>query len=131
MMVQMIDRRYSFLQAIGYLSVQIQDIKFPTVLINCVIPAMCLSKGEYYYVNPNSHLTLFSLCSRNCSSNVSITWKIYQGLMTETVQWTSFNSTRSSSLFIGKDLFDQLKISLELLLFRSEYQELNSASRLL
>jgi hypothetical protein len=76
-------------------------------LISCVISIMCQLNEEFYYVNSNTQLALFSVCSGNCSSVINVTWNVYQGSINSSnetfVQWTLLNSM-ISSWFFGKYL---------------------------
>ena len=79
---------------------------------------MCLSNGQFFYVNPTTQLALFTLCSGDCLAVEKIQWNIYQGSINssdQTVQWIRFFPI-TLSWFYGKYLFDRQKIIAELFL---------------
>jgi hypothetical protein len=68
-------------------------------LTRCVIPSMCITQNEYEILNPTAQVALTSFCIVNCyssSSNLSIQWNIYYGLVNLTnnfLQWTILENT--------------------------------------
>lgn len=115
-LVEMVNRHDATRRSIGYLTVEVENIQSPRIMIglvrfffnlfsnnhfSCVISTMCLSTGgQSHYVNPTTQFALFSVCFGNCSSMNTIQWNIYQR-SNQISQWTLFSST-SSSLIYGK-----------------------------
>ncbi len=58
---------------------------------------MCPLNNQFYYINRNIQLSLFTLCFGDCSSIESISWNIYQG----SINWTLF-TPMTTSWFYGK-----------------------------
>jgi hypothetical protein len=55
---------------------------------------MCIFDEEYQLINPNTKISLYSNCFDNCSTNKTIHWNIYQGIMnlsTNIPQWIQWN----------------------------------------
>jgi hypothetical protein len=55
---------------------------------------MCISDDEYQLINPTTQVSLYSNCLDNCSSDKTIHWNIYQGIInlsTNITEWTQLN----------------------------------------
>ena len=102
-MVYMENRRNGTLQATGFLLVRVDDTRPQMVAVACVISTMCISNLEFQLVNPTTQVALFSECLGTCSTLMSITWNVYQGLNSSsaTTKWTPF-SQHNHTWFFGR-----------------------------
>ena len=83
-------------------------------VFSCSILTMCSPKKDYYYVNRNTQLALFSLCIPTCAAVMSIRWTIHHGYTnstTSTVQWTPVSSL--SPWIFGKHSLELTSTSVE------------------
>ena len=71
---------------------------------------MCVPNLEFQRVNPSTQVALFAICLGNCTSLRNITWKVYEGSMNTTsnfTKWNLFNQRTSyeNIWFFGKTFF--------------------------
>ena len=68
---------------------------------------MCIPNVEYQYINPNTQVSLSSMCVSNCQPVQKIGWSIYQGTRlpsSNITQWTLYNklATLQDIWFFGR-----------------------------
>ena len=73
----------------------------------CVISMTCVPDAEFQRVNPNTQVSLMSICIDQCPAIESIEWRVFSGSQvtaTDLVQWTLFNRTNDyeNRWFFGK-----------------------------
>ncbi|CAF1262786.1 unnamed protein product, partial [Adineta ricciae] len=118
-LVNMVHHENSHVQANGYVSVNVENVKLPMIAVACVIQTMCSASLQYQYINPTTQIALFSVCIGNCTLLTNIAWNIYQGSInfsTNIVTWVRlslfFNNsqlfgTNTRNLTVPNHLFSQ------------------------
>ncbi|CAF1275359.1 unnamed protein product, partial [Adineta ricciae] len=118
-LVNMVHHENSHVQANGYVSVNVENVKLPMIAVACVIQTMCSASLQYQYINPTTQIALFSVCVGNCTLLTNIAWNIYQGSInfsTNIVTWVRlslfFNNsqlfgTNTRNLTVANQLFSQ------------------------
>lgn len=63
-------------------------------MFSCVIWTMCIPNLEFQLINPTTQVALYTICNGNCSGIENITWNVYNGSMSSSVnetKWTLFD----------------------------------------
>ena len=102
-----VEKTFPKMIAIGY-SRTVTRCSFHSRLFSCVITSLCIPNLEFQLINPTTQVSLFALCTGNCSIRRNITWNIYHGVMNSSghnlTHWTLFNQMNlyQNIWFFGK-----------------------------